>query len=260
MSTTLRRRSTSSSPGHPVSSDVSSPSRKRRTMLPTIKNKEFAGSSTTEESSCHHSLTVGCNTAEAAWRVGMCDSLTAFFSAIYVISSINPSPCSWINVFRVEHIRMKAPREADWWKDVDERSMDATTEEDTWPLNSSGVSNESLDDSIAESKRATEEGDSNSNSTGNAKKFHNCGLETWEVARAAWTARSACAGDKGTGNRARSSSLMSITRSQQPPSKKELSRMLAKASTLRTCELPRRTPLKNLVEAYVIVWNGSADI
>jgi hypothetical protein len=153
---------------------------------------------------------------------------------------------------------MKAPREADWWKSVDEPSVDATTEEDTWPLNSSGVSNESLDDSTAESKRATEDVDSNS--TGNNKKFHNCGLETWEAARAAWRARPATVGDKDSSKSGRSSSLMSVTRSQQPPSKKELSRMLAKADNLRTYELPRRIPLKNLVESYVVVWNGSTDV
>ena len=123
---------------------------------------------------------------------------------------------------------MEAPGEADWWKEEDLDAMEVTTDE-TWL---------SFDDSIDAKNKSTDSG-----STGSAKKFHNCGLETWEAARAAWTAKPA-------------NPSTSTTRTVDPPSRKELGRIISKASSLRTCDLPRRTPLKNLVESYVMVWNG----
>ena len=129
-----------------------------------------------------------------------------------------------------ERIRVEAPGEADWWKEEDPEDMEVTTE-DTWLS--------SFDDSADGGKNKSMD----SGSTGSAKKFHNCGLETWEAARAAWTATP-------TNNSHKSN------RTVDPPSQRELGRIISKASSLRTCELPRRTPLKNLVESYVMVWNG----
>jgi hypothetical protein len=78
------------------------------------------------------------------------------------------------------------------------------------------------------------------------KKFHNCGLETWEASRKAWIA-------KPEGETRRNAS-------RTPVNHKELGKILSKASSLRTYELPRRTPLKDLVESYVTVWNGTDDL
>lgn len=128
---------------------------------------------------------------------------------------------------------MEAPGEADWWKEEE------GTTDDTWLTNSSS---EGDDSKKTDKSFSSAEG----GSTGSAKKFHNCGLETWEASRAAWTARP----DPSN------SSVIPSRVNQSPPSKKELAKIIAKASSLRACELPRRTPLKNMIESYVMVWNG----
>ena len=143
-----------------------------------------------------------------------------------------------------ERIRMGAPDEQDWWKEGD-----ATEDDSTWLMSSSGVS-ESMDESIAiegdgNSRSMAKSPSSVSTSTdGSPKKFHNCGLETWEKARAVWTAKP----DNGSNS--------SITRNAQPVNQRELGKLLSKASSLRTYELPRRIPLTSLVESYVSVWNS----
>jgi len=141
-----------------------------------------------------------------------------------------------------EKIRTRAPGESDWWKGED--GMEAPTEDDTSMLNSSNVS-DSMDGSITAAPSVCKS--SSSSSTGADRSFHNCGLETWEAARAAWTAKP-------------ESSVRNTTSSRQTVNHRELSKVLAKASSLRTVELGRRIPLKDLVESYVCVWNGSDDM
>jgi hypothetical protein len=123
--------------------------------------------------------------------------------------------------------------------------MDTTTEEDTntsgggWLAGSSGGMSESMDESVED--RLT---DKSSMDSTTPKKFHNCGLEVWEVARARWNAR-----PEGANASRKSTHKSSVSR-------KELGKILTKASTLRTYELPRSVPLNNLIESYVNVWNG----
>lgn len=142
--------------------------------------------------------------------------------------------------WRVERIRVAAPGESDWWKETEEASMGGTTDDTS--LISSGVSGESIDESIE--KVASSDSSSSTN-----KKFHNCGLETWEAARAAWTAKP----EKKT-------SESPVSHLSYNMDRKALSKILSKASSLRQYELPRRTPLKNLIESYVLVWNGSDEL
>lgn len=128
--------------------------------------------------------------------------------------------------------------------------MDITTEEEGtnasstgWLAGSSGGLSESMEESVNEADKSTS---TDGGGTG-PRKFHNCGLETWEVARARWNARP-------TGSDP--SKKNSSNNSRAPVNSKELGKILTKASTLRTYELPRRVPLNNLVESYVNVWNG----
>ncbi|CAB9522310.1 expressed unknown protein [Seminavis robusta] len=214
MTKTLRRRSSSPGTSAAVSSsgssnELSSPCRKRRATLGIIRKKSSMGTCSTNDETSHHSLTSVGSTSEAAWRV--------------------------------EQIRDAPPAETDWWKNQDE--LTNTEDDTTWPLNSSGASGESVDESI---EKKAFDGDSSSGTSSSTKVFHNCGFETWEAARAAWTAKPA---DDAASRSA------SVTK-QQPVNRKELGKMLSKASSLRTYELPRKMPLKNLVESYVVVWNG----
>jgi len=78
------------------------------------------------------------------------------------------------------------------------------------------------------------------------KKFHNCGLETWEKARAVW---------KSSGRR-ETVVIEPLPRSNS----KELYKGLTKARTLRSYELPKRTNLKDVIETYVTIWNGMDEL
>lgn len=133
---------------------------------------------------------------------------------------------------------MAAPDEQEWWKPEEE--------DDTTCMLSSGVS-ESMDDSIemcSNSKSLVSKSSTSSSATDGTStslRFHNCGLETWEKTRAAWTARP---------------DNVVVQASRQPVNRKELEKALKKASSLRTYELPRRMPLPDLIDSYVTVWNG----
>ena len=132
---------------------------------------------------------------------------------------------------------MGAPDEQDWWKEEEDDS--------TWLMSSSGVS-ESYDESTDGNNKAMSKSPSNvsTNTDGSPKKFHNCGLETWEKARAVWTARP------------EDGSKIGASRNAQPVNQRELGKILSKASALRTYELPRKMALNDLVQSYVSVWNA----
>ena len=137
---------------------------------------------------------------------------------------------------------MGAPHEQDWWKEED-------GDDSTWLMSSSGVS-ESYDESTAGEAGgrnkfvAKSPSNVSTNTDGSPKKFHNCGLETWEKARAVWTAK-----PEGGSN-------ICAARNAQPVNQRELGKILSKASSLRTYELPRRIALNDLVQSYVSVWNA----
>lgn len=142
----------------------------------------------------------------------------------------------------LEKIRVGAPDEQDWWKEED-------ADDSTWLMSSSGVS-ESYDESTAgetvgnRKSMAKSPSCVSTNTDGSPKKFHNCGLETWEKARAVWTARP------------EDERNIDATRNAQPVNQRELGKILSKASSLRTYELPRRIALNDLVQSYVSVWNA----
>ena len=73
------------------------------------------------------------------------------------------------------------------------------------------------------------------------KKFRNCGLETWLKAREEWQQRT----------------VESVSQRRPTPSEhSQLVKGLAKASTLRTYELPRRMVLSDLIDVYQDIWDG----
>jgi hypothetical protein len=161
----------------------------------------------------------------------------------------------YLSILSEEKIRSGRgpPAEHDWWREDEE--METTTEEDTntsgggWLAGSSGGLSESMDESVEDAnKLATVTSTDGSATSTTSRKFRNCGLETWEVARARWNARP----DGADATKRKGSAS-----NKAPVSQKELGKILTKASTLRTYELPRRVPLNNLIESYVNVWNGN---
>lgn len=121
-----------------------------------------------------------------------------------------------------------------------------TSEDDTNTAGSSCLAGSSGGGGMSESMDESMEDklEKSSSTAGTPKRFHNCGLQTWQIARARWTAR-----PKGTDFNKKADFI-------KPVNQKELKKILTKASALRTYELPRRVPLNNLVESYVDVWSG----
>jgi len=100
-------------------------------------------------------------------------------------------------------------------------------------------------------------------SSSNTKRFHNCGLETWEKARAIWKRGSETNGDGADLTQQQGAALI-ISRptcSSGSPQReaKELLKGLKRARGLRSYELPRRTNLKNVIDTYVTIWDGMDD-
>jgi hypothetical protein len=109
----------------------------------------------------------------------------------------------------------------------------APTDEDWWD---NGSSDNGSEDSVSL------EGSKKPLHAGTEKRFRNCGLETWKRVQQAW--------------RARDPRVVMESRSQSPKVKRDLVKAL---SGCRQFDLPRRLPLKDLIDAYTDVWNGDAS-
>ena len=71
-------------------------------------------------------------------------------------------------------------------------------------------------------------------------KFRNCGLETWLRVREEWQQRT----------------VETLPKRPTPSEHAQLVKGLAKASTQRTYELPRRMVLSDLINVYQDIWDG----
>jgi hypothetical protein len=111
------------------------------------------------------------------------------------------------------------PRDEDWW------------ESDS---NDDGCEDSVILEGEEESKKQPQ--------SGAEKRFRNCGLETWRRVQQAW--------------RARDPRAVMLSRSTSPKVKRDLVKAL---SGVRQFDLPRRLPLKDLIDAYSEVWNGDAS-
>jgi hypothetical protein len=76
--------------------------------------------------------------------------------------------------------------------------------------------------------------------SGQARKFHNCGLEAWLQAREEWNRRT----------------VEVLPPRPTPAEYHILAKGLKKHSTLRTYELPRRMVLSDLIDVYTDIWEG----
>jgi hypothetical protein len=127
------------------------------------------------------------------------------------------------------NIRNAPPKESDWWKvvgesdlcdEVDEYGHECGYEEDG--------------DHPGEIPSITIQKESP------PKKFHNCGLETWEQTRKEWNRRT----------------VEVLPPKPTPAEHNQLVRGLTKHSCQRTYELPRRMALSDLIEVYTDIWEG----
>jgi hypothetical protein len=73
-----------------------------------------------------------------------------------------------------------------------------------------------------------------------ARAFHNCGLETWLLAREEWNKRT----------------VTVLPPRRTPAEYNQLVRGLKKHSTLRNYELPRQMALSDLIDVYTDIWEG----
>ena len=72
------------------------------------------------------------------------------------------------------------------------------------------------------------------------KRFHNCGLETWERARGEWKRRT----------------VDTLPERPTPAEYNHLVRGLTRNISQRTYELPQRMALSDLIEVYNDIWDG----
>lgn len=122
---------------------------------------------------------------------------------------------------RTENIRAEAPRSEDWWT---EESFDVDASHET-TNNCEGFEAVVLLSSI---------------STSETRRFRNCGLETWLRARQEWNRRT----------------VETLPPKPTPAEYNQLVRGLAKHSTHRTYELPRKMALSDLINVYTDIWDG----
>lgn len=72
------------------------------------------------------------------------------------------------------------------------------------------------------------------------RRFHNCGLETWNKAREEWKKRT----------------VETLPPKPTPAEYNQLVRGLIKHSAQRTYELPRKMALSDLIDVYNDIWEG----
>jgi len=129
-----------------------------------------------------------------------------------------------------ENIRDRAPTEQDWWNDSKDGEAGAGGNHNDKSSSKGVVASIIQPQSSASAFMIVD---------GKERKFHNCGLETWEQARKEWKKRT----------------VDVIPPKPEPPKKHELAKGLAKASNVRTFELPRKMALPDLINTYQQVWN-----
>ena len=129
------------------------------------------------------------------------------------------------NWFRLENIRNAPPTGDDWWRDIPcETKL------------SHSYSSDSDDDEVKEEGYETIVLQSPSGH----RQFHNCGLETWKIAREEWKRKT----------------VEMLPPRPTPAEYNQLVKGLTKSSSLRTYELPRRMALSDLIDVYNDIWEG----
>jgi hypothetical protein len=120
----------------------------------------------------------------------------------------------------LENIRDAPPRPEEWWQRVDPPDIDVYEEDENGNVNAKVIISPRT-----HSRRM---------------KFRNCGLETWLRAREEWQQKT----------------VETLPKRPKPAEHHQLVKGLARASTQRTYELPRRMVLSDLINIYQDIWDG----
>lgn len=126
-----------------------------------------------------------------------------------------------------ENIRQFPPTDDDWWEEAEAGTPDSI---DVYQEVEDGNNNNNLLPVVAINAQVSKGG----------KRFHNCGLATWQVSRQAWKIKTQLAAYKKP---------VLLDRAQTVKG-------LKKATSQRTYELPRRMALSDLIRVYNDIWDG----